>query len=123
MGELSVEQLPPMLPPMLAQMYAAISPDGPEHFKVVFDRLRLSWTSDLVLSMDQLGEVWTPTLVMMGDDDIPSIEHANDIHKRLADSQLAIVPGTSHALPMEKPDLVNRLILEFLTDPQMPKMF
>ena len=62
-------------------------------------------------------------LVMMGDDDIPSIEHANDIHKRLADSQLAIVPGTSHALRMEKPDLVNRRTLEFLTDPQTPKMF
>jgi hypothetical protein len=31
MGELSVEQMPPML----AQMYAAVSPDRPEHFKVV----------------------------------------------------------------------------------------
>jgi hypothetical protein len=31
MGELSVEQMPPML----AQMYAAVSPDSPEHFKVV----------------------------------------------------------------------------------------
>jgi hypothetical protein len=28
MGELSVEQMPPML----AQMYAAVSPDSPEHF-------------------------------------------------------------------------------------------
>jgi hypothetical protein len=38
MGELSVEQMPPML----AQLYAAVSPDSPEHFKVVFDRLRSS---------------------------------------------------------------------------------
>jgi pimeloyl-ACP methyl ester carboxylesterase len=42
---------------------------------------------------------------------------------RLADAQLAIVPGTSHSLPMEKPDVVNRLILDFLADSQTPKMF
>jgi pimeloyl-ACP methyl ester carboxylesterase len=119
MGELSVEQMPPML----AQMYAAVSPDSPEHFKVVFDRLRSSWTSDLALSMDRLGEVSTPTLVIVGDGDIPSVEHARNISGRLADAQLAIVPDTSHALTMEKPDLVNRLILDFLTDPQTPKMF
>ncbi len=62
-------------------------------------------------------------LVMMGDDDIPSIEHANDIHKRLADSQLAIVAGTSHALPMEKPDLVNRLTLESSLILRRPRCF
>jgi pimeloyl-ACP methyl ester carboxylesterase len=71
----------------------------------------------------RLGEVSTPTLVMMGDDDIPSVEHADDIHNGLADAQLAIVPGTSHALPMGKPDLVNRLILDFLADSQTAKMF
>jgi pimeloyl-ACP methyl ester carboxylesterase len=64
-----------------------------------------------------------PTLVMMGDHDIPSVEHADDIRNRLADAQPAIVPGTSHALPMEKPDLVNRLILDFLADSQTAKMF
>jgi pimeloyl-ACP methyl ester carboxylesterase len=68
-------------------------------------------------------EVSIPTLVMMGDHDIPSVEHADDIRNRLADAQLAIVPGTSHALPMEKPDLVNRLILDFLADSQTAKMF
>jgi pimeloyl-ACP methyl ester carboxylesterase len=117
--ELSAEQLPPVL----AQRYAAVSPDGPEHFKVVFDRLRSSWTSDLTLPMERLGEVSIPTLVMMGDDDIPSVEHADDIRSRLANAQLAIVPGTSHALPIEKPDLVNRLILDFLADSQTAKMF
>jgi pimeloyl-ACP methyl ester carboxylesterase len=73
--------------------------------------------------MERLGEVSTPTLVMMGDDDIPSVKHADDIRNRLADAQLAIVPGTSPALPMEKPDVVNRLILDFLADSQAPKMF
>jgi hypothetical protein len=118
MGELSVEQMPPML----AQMYAAVSPDSPEHFKVVFGRLRSSWTSGLALSMVRLGEVSTPTLVMMGDGDIPSVEHDGNIYGRLADAQLAIVPGTSRAHDGEarprKPANPG-----LLTDPQTPRCF
>jgi pimeloyl-ACP methyl ester carboxylesterase len=33
-----------------------------------------------------------------------------------------VVPGTSHGLPFEKPDLVNRLILDFLEPHQAEKM-
>jgi len=33
------------------------------------------------------------------------------------------VPDTDHALLFEKPDLVNRLILDFLTGDQVPKFF
>ena len=31
-------------------------------------------------------------------------------------------PGSSHALPIEKPDLVNRLILDFLAPQQADKL-
>ena len=44
------------------------------------------------------------------------------IARALPEAQLAIVPGTSHALPMEKPELVNRLLLDFLADEQPPKL-
>ena len=44
------------------------------------------------------------------------------MQRALPDSQLAVVPGTSHALPMEKPDLANRLVLDFLATEQVPKM-
>jgi pimeloyl-ACP methyl ester carboxylesterase len=37
-------------------------------------------------------------------------------------AQLAVVPGTSHMAPLEKPDLVNRIILDFLSDHQPEKM-
>ena len=32
-----------------------------------------------------------------------------------ADGELAVVPGTSHGLLVEKPDLCNLIITEFLT--------
>jgi pimeloyl-ACP methyl ester carboxylesterase len=44
------------------------------------------------------------------------------VHRALTDSQVAVVPGTSHGLTMEKTDLVNRIILDFLADEQPPKL-
>ena len=38
----------------------------------------------------------------------------NQILDGIADSQLCIVPGASHFVPTEKPDFVNRVILDFL---------
>jgi pimeloyl-ACP methyl ester carboxylesterase len=45
------------------------------------------------------------------------------MQRALPDSQLAVVPGASHAVPMEKPDLVNRMILDFLAEDQAEKRF
>ena len=109
-------------PPMFRQMYAAVSPDGPEHFGVVFAKLLPLWRGDPGIALDALAEVTAPTLVLAGDDDVLTIEHAAAVARALPDAQLAIVPGASHALPMEKPEVVNRLLLDFLADQQVPKM-
>ena len=41
-------------------------------------------------------------------------------HRSITDSELAIVPGTSHALIIEKPGLCIRIILDFLTKDPAP---
>jgi hypothetical protein len=33
-----------------------------------------------------------------------------------------MIPGTSHGVKKEKPEIVNRLILEFLADDVMPSV-
>jgi pimeloyl-ACP methyl ester carboxylesterase len=109
-------------PPRFEQAYAALSPDGPDHFGVVFEKSIALWRSDPGIPVDDLAGVAAPTLVLLADDDVLTIEHAAAMQRALSNSQLAIVPGTSHALPMEKPDLVNRIILEFLADQQVPKL-
>jgi pimeloyl-ACP methyl ester carboxylesterase len=54
---------------------------------------------------------------MVGDDDdeIP-MEHTLALRQGLPRAQLAVVPGTSHGLLADKPELCNRLIVEFLTE-------
>jgi pimeloyl-ACP methyl ester carboxylesterase len=108
------------LPPMLIEEYAALSPDGREHFPVVFDKLSRALI-DTTLTLDDLRGITAPTLVMAGDDDLVTVAHEEAMRAAVQDGQLAIVPGASHGLPLEKPDLVVRLILDFLADEQTPK--
>jgi pimeloyl-ACP methyl ester carboxylesterase len=108
------------LPPMLIEEYAALSPDGREHFPVVFDKLSRALI-DTTQTLDDLRGITAPTLVMAGDDDLVTVEHEEAMRAAVQDGQLAIVPGASHGLPLEKPDLVVRLILDFLADEQTPK--
>ena len=58
--------------------------------------------------------------LMAGDDDVISHAHTVELFEALPLGQLAIVPGTSHILPKEKPGLVNLLITEFLEDLSYP---
>ena len=109
-------------PPRFEEAYAAVSPDGGEHFEVVFEKLMTLWRGETGITVDDFAALPTPTLILLGDDDVVTIEHAAALQRTLPDAQLAVVPGTSHALPLEKPELVNRLILDFLADEQVPKM-
>ena len=107
------------LPPMLVDAYAALSPDGRDHFPVVYDKLSRA----IIVTTTQLSDlarISAPVLIMAGDDDLVSIGHLETMRDAIRDAQLAIVPGTSHGLPLEKPELTARLILDFLADEQIP---
>jgi pimeloyl-ACP methyl ester carboxylesterase len=103
-----------------AQAYARRSPDGIEHFPVVFEKFMTMARTEPTLTPDDLGAVPTPTLVLAGDDDVVTLEHTVALYRALPEAQLAIVPGASHAVPVERPDLVGRLVLDFLAGPVPP---
>jgi pimeloyl-ACP methyl ester carboxylesterase len=103
-----------ILPPMLQRLYAAVSPDGPDHFPVVFERLSRTWRTEPSIPLADLAGVSAPTLVMVADDDMVTIAHANAMRRALPRAQLAVVPGATHGMPMEEPDIVAQLILRFL---------
>jgi pimeloyl-ACP methyl ester carboxylesterase len=49
-----------------------------------------------------------------------TLSHAVEMYDALPNAELAIVPGTSHFLTQEKPDLVNKIVLDFLTRDPVP---
>jgi pimeloyl-ACP methyl ester carboxylesterase len=99
----------------LGAIYAAESPDGADHFAVVAAKVIENALTGPTLAAEQLAGVPARTLVVSGDDDAVSIEHTVEMYRALPQAELAVVPGTSHVLIMEKPALVTRLVLDFLT--------
>jgi pimeloyl-ACP methyl ester carboxylesterase len=113
-----------MVPLQLVQAYEALSPDGPNHLDAVLEKVLALWNTDPAFPLSDLERVAAPALVLAADRDVfLSIEHAAAMQRSLPESQLAVVPGASHTLPMEKPELVNRLILDFLAEDQVETRF
>ncbi len=96
--------------------YEEASPDGPEHWPVVMGKLLEMWKTSPTLTVEDLRTIDVPTLVLVGDDDAMSLAHTVELFESLPQGQLAVVPGSSHLVPIEKPALVNQLVNDFLAD-------
>ena len=112
---------PAALPPGFVDLYAAVSPDGGDHFPVVFEKLHQLWLSPTGVDVADLEHVAAPTLVLAGDDGAVTLTHAAAMRAALRDCQVAVVPNTSHGVTLEKPHVVNQLLLDFLAPEQSPK--
>ncbi|MDQ3782253.1 MAG: alpha/beta hydrolase [Actinomycetota bacterium] len=99
----------------LGATYGAVSPDGEDHFPVVVRKDFELSSREPALSAEEVGTVSARTLVMVSDDDIVSLEHTLELYRALPDSELSVVPGTSHFLLQEKPEACNSIIIDFLT--------
>jgi pimeloyl-ACP methyl ester carboxylesterase len=110
-----LEQMPQdMLPPLLKTIYDVVSPDGPEHWDVVVDKVWQMVRVEPNMEISELANVSAPTLLLLGVDDLVTVPHAEEMHRALPDSQLVVVPDATHGLPLEKPEVVSRLVLDFL---------
>jgi pimeloyl-ACP methyl ester carboxylesterase len=112
----------PMLPDYFRESYAKTSPDGPEHFDVVFDKIVTMWREPLEMPISELSGITAPVLVMQGDDDGVRIEWNLALARALPHGQFAVVPGTGHGAPMQRAEQVNRVILDFLSEPLPDRM-
>jgi pimeloyl-ACP methyl ester carboxylesterase len=95
--------------------YDPFSPDGPEHFPVVYEKTLQMVRTEPEIALATLAAVTAPTLVVQGDRDEVTVEHSAAVVAALADARLAVLPGT-HALPIELPALFNPLVETFLRD-------
>lgn len=63
----------------------------------------------------RLGEIRTPTLVIVGDGDVPdTLENAETLSAGIEGAQKKVIHNTAHMLSMEKPQEFNRLVVNFL---------
>jgi len=94
--------------------YERLSPDGPAHADVVLAKLFRLWTSEPKIAPADLAGVSARTLVMSGDRDTIRPDHSLLIASSIPGAQLCIVPGATHNLIAERPELISTLIKGFL---------
>ncbi|GCE13564.1 alpha/beta fold hydrolase [Tengunoibacter tsumagoiensis] len=66
-------------------------------------------------AIERLEEIHAPTLVLVGDYDVPQkLVTAQELTKRINEAHSIIVPGAAHMINMELPEVFTNTALEFL---------
>ena len=66
-------------------------------------------------AMTRLEDIHVPTLMMIGDKDVPSFQDLSLVaSQRIPQAQRIVVPGAAHMINMEKPKEFNRILLDFI---------
>ncbi len=63
----------------------------------------------------ELSEMRLPVLLIVGDDDEPSLEPSLYLKRLIASAALAVFPDSGHAVNLEEPGLFNRVVEDFLS--------
>lgn len=66
------------------------------------------------ISKNDLNTIKNPVLIIAGDKDVIKPDHTEFLSKQIPNAELKIYKDTSHMVPYEKPDELNKDILSFL---------
>lgn len=112
-----LQEVAAFLPPHFATDYAAVSPDGADHWMTMVAKCYSLWNQSIVIEPAELSKISAPVLVMAGDHDFASLEETAEIFRGLPHGELIVIPGTGHGTFEMRPELVNLAIAEFLERP------
>jgi proline-specific peptidase len=65
--------------------------------------------------VDRLHTIHVPTLIIVGEHDECAPSLSQEMHEKIAGSQLVIVPKSGHMTFVDQPDLVNSTISKFVS--------
>lgn len=92
--------------------YRQVNP-MPGNYPKFIRETQAMWLHDPLIAREDLTRIAAPTLLMIGDHDLITPEHALEMHSLVAGSQLCILPDTSHFVWAENTDIAIKLILRF----------
>jgi pimeloyl-ACP methyl ester carboxylesterase len=70
-------------------------------------------------TLDRLGEVQVPTLIVVGEADIPDVHaHAGAFETGIEGAKRVVLPDAGHLVHLETPAAFNELVSEFLASPE-----
>ena len=96
------------------QDYAALSPT-PERFDEFVEAVGLMQRTQPDYSAAQLAEINVPMTFLHADgDEFIRREHAEYLARTVPDAKLVVLSGVTHFAPVQRPDMFNEVVLEFL---------
>lgn len=104
------------MPAELQRAYLKVAPhpeDLPKFFAKSVERMLhfQGWTPE------QMQSIHAPTLVLLGDRDVLTVEHAVRLFRLLPHAQLAVLPDTNHMQIVDRVDQLLSIIPAFLDAP------
>lgn len=85
-----------------------------ERLSELEQKIKKLWQRGPKLKPDDLRKITASVLIIQGEHDVVTPEHAQTMANLIPDCRLAIIPGGGHATPITQPGQINRLIEEFL---------
>jgi pimeloyl-ACP methyl ester carboxylesterase len=80
------------MPKQYKEAYRKVAPH-PEQLQVMHDKCAKRMVNFKDIPDEQLNAIKAPTLILIGDNDVITPEHALEMHRLIPRSQLAIIPG------------------------------
>ena len=113
------------MPPELKEGYLKVSPN-PEGLQVMHDKDAARMRTFKDVPDDAIRAVRAPTLIMMGDRDVVTLEHTSELMRLFPNARLLVLPGghgeylgevTVPTVDSGYPELTAQLIARFLAAP------
>jgi pimeloyl-ACP methyl ester carboxylesterase len=83
------------------------------NWKKFFIDINKMWNQEIYFPASDLKAIKVPVMIVLGDRDIVTPEHGIEMHRLIRGSQLCILPGTSHRVFHEKPQLIDTIAIDF----------
>lgn len=88
----------------------------PRDWKKLVNELNIMWYQREAYFSDSIyGRINIPVMIVLGDRDDIIAEHGLEMHRLIKDSQFCVLPNTSHEVFTERPDLINKITMDFLS--------
>jgi pimeloyl-ACP methyl ester carboxylesterase len=96
--------------------YDAVAPD-PKHFPVLVKKIEHMISTEPHYTLADLSRIRARTAIVAGEHDLIFRAHTDALAHAIPGAKEIIVPGASHAGPLEQPDAYNKIVLDFLAAP------
>ncbi|MBX9785386.1 MAG: alpha/beta hydrolase [Chitinophagaceae bacterium] len=82
-------------------------------WKKMATNLNLMWYGKEYFPLEVYDKIKVPVMIVLGDKDDISIEHGLEMHRLIKNSYYCVLPNTTHEVFTEKPDLINKIAIDF----------